>query len=395
MKFCKSCFMPSTRPRITFTKEGICNGCTWAKKKTAEVDWKARWKELEDLCDKYRCTDGRNWDVIVPCSGGKDSYHIAYSLRYKLNMHPLLVRVSPLIPTNVGERNWRHLAELGYDCIQITPSLEVYGKLSKAGIIEQGRPQMAFESAITTAVLRQAIAYKIPFIMYGEEGESEYAGRMDLAEKPNCTKKWIVDTYFSGFDTDVYKEYGFTKEDLIWWQFPSQKELDKAGIFYTHWSYFEDWNHLTHYETAKKMGLQPAKAISTEDGVAGYGTYTDYTSLDDPYMRTCNTYFMFLKFGYGRGTHESGGDLKRGVMTKKEAFEIAKKYDDYDCIHFKDKLLKHLYMTQEEWDESVDKWANKEILEKAHGKWRLKKEYVKMKEKIVEEEEENKIELKV
>jgi len=36
-------------------------------------------------------------------------------------------------------------------------------------------------------------------------------------------------------------------------------------------------------------------------------------------------------------------------------------------------------MTQEEWDAAVEKWANKDILEKVHGKWVLKKEYDKRK----------------
>ena len=31
--WCKNCVMASTRPRISFNKDGICNGCSWAEKK--------------------------------------------------------------------------------------------------------------------------------------------------------------------------------------------------------------------------------------------------------------------------------------------------------------------------------------------------------------------------
>lgn len=373
MKFfyCKNCLMPSTRPRVNFTEEGICNGCDWAKKKLTYVDWNARWKELEQLCDKYR---GTKWDVIVPCSGGKDSYHIAWSLKNRMNMNPLLVKVAPHIPTKIGESNMRNLADQGYDLIEITPNMKTYCALTKKAIVEQGRPQHVFETAITTVILKIATSFKIPFVMYGEEGESEYGGKMHMAEKASKNRDWIVETYFSGVDTSSYLDGTFKEEHLQWWQFPTEEELEKNGIFYTHWSYFQDWNHINHYETAKKMGFQPAKSLSIEDGVTGLGTYTNYTSLDDPYMRTYNTYLMFLKFGFGRGSHEASSDIKRGIITREEGIELAKKYDSYDCIHFKDKLLDRFEMTLKEWNEIVDKWANKAILEKVNGRWQLKKD---------------------
>ena len=30
---CKNCVMISTRPRLTFNKDGICSACQWAKEK--------------------------------------------------------------------------------------------------------------------------------------------------------------------------------------------------------------------------------------------------------------------------------------------------------------------------------------------------------------------------
>ena len=71
MKFfyCKSCLIPSTRPRVQFNKEGVCNACVHHARKMREMDWAQRRKRLAELCDKFRRSDG--WfDVIVPCSGG-------------------------------------------------------------------------------------------------------------------------------------------------------------------------------------------------------------------------------------------------------------------------------------------------------------------------------------
>jgi N-acetyl sugar amidotransferase len=361
--------MPSSRPRISFDQHGICNGCNWAEQKKS-FDWDTRWKELETLCDKHR-GNGIDWDMIIPWSGGKDSYHIAYNFKYKLGMNPLLVKLAAMIPSEIGLRNERNIKSQGFDLMVINPSNE-YDRLNKIGLIEQGRPWYAFETGITTAIVKLAMGLGIKWLCYGEEGETEYGGRDDYLKsgydsQKGFNRKWIVDTYFSGHDTNAYD----LKTAL--WNFPSQKELDKAGIFLTHWSYFSNWDSEKHLETALRMGF---KKISHQagDGVWGLGTFTDYTSLDDPFMRTFNTYLMFLKFGYGRGTHEATEEIKAGRMTREEAMEMAKQYDDYNCLYFWDKLADYYNMTPFELRQICDSWANTDIVEPGEDRWVLRKE---------------------
>src|SRR5689334_2711103 len=112
--YCKSCLMPNTRPRIQFDEHGVCNACTWAiEKKT--IDWAPRWKELEILCEKYRARNNRSHDVIVPYSGGKNGAYIAYTLRTKLGMTPLLVTIRPPMEDPIGLQNIKNFTEKGYD----------------------------------------------------------------------------------------------------------------------------------------------------------------------------------------------------------------------------------------------------------------------------------------
>ena len=48
IKYCKRCIMPSTRPRITFDEEGICNACkNWETKK--DIDWELRKEKLKKI----------------------------------------------------------------------------------------------------------------------------------------------------------------------------------------------------------------------------------------------------------------------------------------------------------------------------------------------------------
>ena len=53
MRYCKKCTMPDTRPGITFDAEGVCSACRHYEHRK-QVDWDARFKEFEALCDKYR-----------------------------------------------------------------------------------------------------------------------------------------------------------------------------------------------------------------------------------------------------------------------------------------------------------------------------------------------------
>lgn len=369
MKFfyCKSCLMPSRRPRITFNENGICNGCNysaWAK----TFDWSKRWKQLEQLCDKYR-GNGTDWDMIIPYSGGKDSYHIAYNFK-QLGMKPLLVKLAAMIPSKIGFRNEQNIRKHGFDLIVIYPDDE-YRRYNKIGLVEQGRGWLAFETGITTAIIKLAMGIGIKWLCLGEEGESIYGGRDDYLKnftlEKGVNRKWIVDTYFSGNDTSK------ANLNTPLWKLPSQKALSDAGIFYTHWSYFSDYDPEKHLQTAKELGFEVGPK-SPEDGVTGYGTFTNYTSLDDPFMRTLNTYLMRLKFGFGRGSHEATTEIRYGRITRDEGIELAQAYDDYDCIDFWDKLAEYYGVTGMELETICDSHANEALLYKDKGVWMLRPE---------------------
>jgi len=49
--------MPDTRPYIKFNDDGVCHPCLNFEKRK-DTDWDQRWKELEELADKYRGING-------------------------------------------------------------------------------------------------------------------------------------------------------------------------------------------------------------------------------------------------------------------------------------------------------------------------------------------------
>src|SRR5262245_61844765 len=125
LKYCKQCVTSNQRPRIEFDAEGVCNACRYAYKQQNVIDWKEREARLRDLLDRHRRTDGR-YDVVVACSGGKDSAFVAHQLKFKYNMHPLTVTWAPHIYTDVGWGNLQRFIHSGFDNILGTPNGRVH-----------------------------------------------------------------------------------------------------------------------------------------------------------------------------------------------------------------------------------------------------------------------------
>ena len=77
--------MPDTKPDLYFDEEGVCSACKFYDDRQS-IDWSQRKLELEKILKNFRDVEGKNWDCIVPVSGGKDSTFQVISL-LKLGMN--------------------------------------------------------------------------------------------------------------------------------------------------------------------------------------------------------------------------------------------------------------------------------------------------------------------
>jgi len=138
LRWCSQCLTMSTRPRITFDTDGLCNACVWSERKK-NLNWDVRQKELNNLLNRHRNSDGK-FDCLVPVSGGKDGSYVAYNLKNKYGMNPLCVTITPALPLKLGEENLRAFIESGYNHISINPNYEAMRVLNKTGFKEIGFP---------------------------------------------------------------------------------------------------------------------------------------------------------------------------------------------------------------------------------------------------------------
>lgn len=360
---CKNCVMLSTRPRIEFDERGWCNACCWREEKTQRIQWADRWKKLEELCDRYRSKT--NFDVLVGVSGGKDGSYVSHMLKHKLGMHPLTITVAVPLSMQLGNSNLENFIASGYDHVRVTANPHIARQINKIGLIEQGRPLYSWQINLQVAVMRTAMAHKIPFIMYGEDGEVEYGGSTETKNQWSYSVPYAIRIYLSGHGPEqLMAKLGgrYTEQDLYWWLFPPMEEIEKFDARASHFSHFEDWDPYNHYLMAKEhCGLAEREEAST-------GTYTNFaqtdTSLFDLHM-----YFAFLKFGWGRCSQDVGIDIRRGAMTRKQGLELVKVYDSQFPENYLDQYLDYFEMTKEQFDAVLDKWANKDLLHKVDGRW--------------------------
>jgi N-acetyl sugar amidotransferase len=353
----------STRPRITFNEKGLCNACVWKEKKKL-LDWKSREVELANLLDAHRSNQGQ-FDCLVPLSGGKDGSYVAYNLKHKYGMNPLCVTITPALPLPLGEKNLRAFVESGYNHISINPDYEAMRILNKTGFIEMGFPYYGWLTSITTAPIKIAIAHRISLIFYGEDGEVEYGGSTETSTNPIYDVEYQKRIYLEGGYQKILDASKLSKGPLNFFEYPPEKELAANPIQITHWSYFENWDPYRNYLVAKEhCGLQEADSSNA-------GTFTNF-SQNDQALYALHTYLMFLKFGFGRANQDASIEVRRGAMNREQAVNLVRLYDGHYPEEFIELYLAYYEMSQKEFDDVIDRYANKDLFEKIDDRWKPK-----------------------
>jgi N-acetyl sugar amidotransferase len=364
IKFCKKCTISNQRPRIVFDNNGVCSACNFSGHKK-NIDWKSREKELKDLCDKFRKNNG-SYDVIVPCSGGKDGSFVAHMLKHKYNMNPLTVTWAPHIYTEVGRKNLDSFINIGgFDNILGTVNGLIHRRMSKLSFLHLGDNFQPFIYGQTNFPLKIAVQNNISLIMYGENGEVEYGGDMKNAYKPTRDIQDHDGHYFSGKPPEFWSEHGIQKNDIFPYMPPNYEDIVKNNTEIHFMSYYHFWDPQENfYYAVENTGFQ-ANPERTE------GTFSKYAGLDDK-TDGQHYYLSYIKFGIGRATNDTAHEIRDEKITRDEGKILVKKYDgEFPSLYFKE-TLDYLDITEEEYWNVIDSWRSPHIWKKVSGKWKLR-----------------------
>lgn len=316
VQYCTRCCMPATAEGLAFDELGICQPCRSSEQKIS-INWVEREKALRTLLDSYRGRSKSGYDCIVPISGGKDSTFQLHVLTKIYKMKCLAVTFSHNWYTEVGKYNLNLcLEKFDVDHIMFTPNNKLIGKLAKESLYKIGDSCWHCHSGVGAFPLKVAVMYEIPLLVWGES-VSESDGRATYEEPIRFDRD-----YFTKISARFYAEEmvnnDITIEDVKPFMLPSYEDIERIGIVGIHLGDYHFWDDERQMEFIRDTyGWK-------EDHVDG--TYKRFKSVECK-MAGLHDYTKFLKRGFGRATDHASRDVRSGLLTREEGFELAKKHD--------------------------------------------------------------------
>lgn len=364
VQFCVKCVISNQRPNsaveythtkdskkktIHFDEHGVCDACSFAEKKKATIDWEERERNLIELCNRHRSTDG-NYDCIVPGSGGKDSFYASRILRTKYGMHPLTVTWAPHVHTDWGWKNFQSWIHAGHDNLLMTPNGRVHRLLTRLAVDNLFHPFQAFMFGQKALAPKMALLHKIPLVFYGEN-EAEYGN--PIGDTDTAKRDW---SYFTAADQskvslggvsvpDLKQHFGVEHQDLLPYlpTDPNQIEEQKIEVHYL--GYYLKWHPQSCYYYAVEHGGFEASPERTP------GTYSKYNSIDDR-IDDFHYYTTGVKFGLGRATYDAAQEIRSGDITREEGVALVKRFDHEFPERFADEIFRYLSIPAKEFGEA-------------------------------------------
>ena len=358
MIYCTNCLDPSTRPKISFDKNGVCSSCNQHKKIKNEVDYVYKERVFREILKKFKKNKNSHFDCIIGVSGGKDSTRQALWLRDKFKLNPLLVCCTypPEQLTEKGAENLSNLIELGFDTIVSAPSPQIWKKVLKAGFYN-GNYLIGPELALYSSLPQIAIKYKINLIFWGAS-PAETSNELKTTVKG---REWDGNNLrysntLKNCDTDWIKKIAKGNNRIIPYEFPSVQEFKKNNIqiVYLGW-FWKKWSHSFNAKSAALNGLS-----IREDTPENTGDLYGAMALDEDWV-IINQMIKYYKFGFGRATDYLNLDIRNKLISRETAIKIIEKYDGVCSEKYINSFCDYLEISKEEFWKVVSSFVNKDI----------------------------------
>jgi N-acetyl sugar amidotransferase len=355
LTYCVKCLYPSTKPDLTFGKDGICSACSNYDSRD-QIDWAQRSQDFQSILNQYKSSG--NYDCIVPVSGGKDStYQVVTLLEH--GAKPLCVTATTDSLSELGRKNIENIKSLGVDYLEFTFNPKLRRRINKFCLEKLGDISWPEHVTIFTLPIRIAVALNIKLVVWGENPQNEYGGPAASTQNKTLNRRWLEE--FGGLlglrVTDLKDILQIDPKDLINYSYPSQDELDRVGVTGVFLGYYFPWDGYNNAEIAKKHGFSTFhKNVE--------GSICDYENLDN-HQTGIHDYFKFLKYGFGRATDIACNHIRRGRLDRKTALEQVLANDGkfpWTCLDKRiEEILAEIGMDLNSFVKVCDQFTNKKI----------------------------------
>jgi N-acetyl sugar amidotransferase len=184
LQVCTRCVLPNSFPRLTFDNQGVCSICREYDRWTRE--WKSKLPEQKKILGKI-CIRAKNrhkeFDALIPYSGGKDSSYVLYVAKKELGLNCLAYTADNGYLSEYAKKNIdKACKNLGVEHVYYRFNTELMNHLYALFVRKTGYPCSACMRAIATGIYKLADMYNIPIVIQGTSLRTELPLSREMAE---------------------------------------------------------------------------------------------------------------------------------------------------------------------------------------------------------------------
>ncbi len=367
MNYCKRCLYPENHPYgMIFDKKGICMGCRIHEEKNF-LDWNKRLEKLKKIVHNNTKDRGnKEFDCIIPVTGGGDSYFIVHTAKNILGLNPLLVNYNSHFNTHIGVRNLANLTTV-FDCdlISSTLSPELVKRITKFTLKNYGSIYWQVLAGYLTFPVQIAVKFRIPLIIWGVQPWSEQIGMFSHLDESEMTERCRLEHGLMGISAeDILSECSeFNFKELASFIYPNDKDIESLGLRGIYLSNYIRWDAKTQHE--KMIEMYGYESCAQER------TFNTYEDVHCFHSAGLHDYLKFLKLGYSKITDHASREIRLGRMSRERGIELVEKYTEKYPSDF-NTFLNWLDIKEDYLYAAINKFRDPRIWQLKRNRWVLK-----------------------
>ncbi len=366
LQFCRRCLYSTAHPLgLTLDHEGICSGCRIHEEKD-RLDWDARWEALRALVQPYRDRTGRNYDCIVPVSGGQDSHYIVWLVKVRLGLNPLLVTYNKYFNTPLGIRNLANLrTRFNCDILYQNVNPTAAKNITRETLRQFGSVYWPILAGHTVFPVQTAVRYRVPLIIWGAHQGLEQVGMFSHEHEVEMSRRYRKDHDLMGHEADdLLTVFNTLKESDVWqYRYPDDRDLHAVGVRGIYLGNYVRWDpKAQHEQMIRDYGYKTAAFGRTFDCYDHVDCF-NYMDLHD-ILKLC-------KHGYSKVTDHASREIRFGRIDRDQGLALVRRHEQ-EPARYLDQICEWLGMHPKSLQFVMNEFHNTDFwVEESPGRWRF------------------------
>ncbi|RHX91296.1 N-acetyl sugar amidotransferase [Leptospira yasudae] len=323
MKFCKRCLYTTDHPfGLVLDHEGICSGCRIHEEKD-KIDWEERKSKVLEIVEPFRSKSGKNYDCIVPVSGGYDSYYTVHLVKNILGLHPLLVTYNKYYNTPTGIWNLSNLRrKFNLDILIQNVNPESVKRIVRRTFAEYGSIYWHCIAGQTVFPVQTSIRYRIPLVIWGAHQGLEQVGMFSHLHEVEMSRRYRKDHDLFGVEADdMLSIFGSITEEDIWqYRYPDDFDLHSNGTRGIYLGNYFRWDPKAQHEEMIRLYDYRTATFSR--------TFDQYDFVDCFNYMNLHDLLKLYKTGYSKVTDHATREIRHGRITREEGIRLVLNYEN-------------------------------------------------------------------